>query len=123
MLALGAGAAFSETIVTARIPFAFEVRGTALPPGDYAIQRGLSSSTGVLLIRNLNGKGAAFVMAKNHVDAGDVNPKLTFRCTGDDCYLAGMSLQSERWEFGTPRLTPAQKERLAAIYLHQTKVH
>jgi hypothetical protein len=121
MLVLGAGAAYSQDVAVATIPFPFQVRGTTLPAGDYTIQRA-SMGSSVLRIQGSRGKAGAFVLPKYRSDGADANPHLTFRCTESDCFLTGLSSGLENWEFDTPRLTSVQKERLAAVYLHQTKV-
>ena len=121
MLALGAGAAYSQNTMTATIPFAFQVRGETLPAGDYTIAPASTGGNGVVLIRSVHEKGAIFVMSRNRAQSNDPKPRLVFRCTGGHCSLASMWYGVEGWEFGTPRPTPAQPETVATVHMRQTK--
>jgi hypothetical protein len=57
--------ALSSERLTAHIPFAFDVNGTSLPPGDYLIQRADMFEPNVLEIKSKNGQAGMFVLAEN----------------------------------------------------------
>lgn len=84
-----AGQCHAQTQGTqAKIPFAFVVGNKTLPAGEYAIAPALTSTKDVQLIRELDGSSGTMVMTTVADPKGeDVEPRLTFHCYGNECFL------------------------------------
>jgi hypothetical protein len=81
-LAAAGKALAQESAVRATVPFEFNVGGTVLPADTYTIK----SSSGVLLIKSLDGKFR--VITTSHYDGRDVQGgKLVFKRIGDRYFL------------------------------------
>ena len=106
-LTLGAGAAYAQDRMNAKIPFSFRITGTELPAGNYTVAPLASGSA--MLFRNVEtGKGAA-VLVRNPASSANGAPRLVFTCGGGGCSLASLWFSADRgWEFrsehreGTP---------------------
>lgn len=115
-------AAYAQSHMVAEIPFSFRMNGTELPAGNYSIQRP-TSARNVLMFTDGKNHGIAMGIA-NREDA-QAPSRLTFTCTDSGgCVLTqvwdsrGLGVQ-----FPKPKLTSAEKERLAVVYLKPAKIH
>jgi hypothetical protein len=79
----------AQQITQAEIPFAFQVGNTMLPAGEYHVQRALSNTKTVELIRRTDSSASLFVNT-NGVETSDkdVQPKLIFHCYTHECFLS-----------------------------------
>ena len=99
----------------ANIPFAFAVRDTTLPPGEYRVER-VRDSSPALLIRNTEGKPAVMVITSPaSVNEPQAKSKLIFHGYGDHYFL------SQMWSAGSARgseLPKSAKEKEHALAAH-----
>jgi hypothetical protein len=120
----GAASAFAQTKAGANVPFSFRASGKDLPASAYSISQYSYSAPGHFKLTNDNTGQSMFLrsMTAAH-DSKDLRPRLVFRCgTSSGCALAGVYLADGRgWKVPTPRLKPAEIERMAMIYLEPTK--
>lgn len=121
VMTLGAAAAYGQDTLIANIPFSFRISGAELPAGKYAIARhGVGS--GVMELRGLTSNQSKFLMVRNSVDEyKSGGARLIFRC-GEETGCALATAWTDRgrgWEFPTPKLTAAEKERVAVVYLER----
>ena len=71
----------------AEIPFDFHVGKSTLPAGTYSVSKDNSGS--FLHIRNMDTENTILLGVQGR-EAGKADPRLTFRCYSDDCYLAAI---------------------------------
>lgn len=112
---LGVNAAKAGEKVKAEIPFKFRASTTYLPAGQYEITR-LSTASGfaLMIVTNLQTNERAAVTMRNPVYSNSVEqPRLIFRCAGNDCALARIWEDAIGYDLIVPR-SPAEKERMAA---------
>lgn len=108
---LVASAAYAQVSYPLRadIPFAFNVRGEALPAGTYRVS--YSPTPGLLTITGVDpNAGTALALARSEVDPKGASgeARLVFHCTGKNCSLA------EVWQGSTGagvQLPKASSER------------
>ena len=79
----------------ANVPFAFQVGNTAMPAGEYQIQRTLMGSGTTQQIRRVDSTSSEFI-STSVVDSRDknVDPKLIFHCYSGDCFLTEIWAES-----------------------------
>ncbi len=119
-----AASAFAQYKVAATIPFPFRTFGRDLPAGDYSILQVSNVGGAQFLLRNqTNGKSTILQIAMAAEDSKNVRPRLVFRCGNvSGCTLSAVWLSDGRgWKLPTPRLKPAEIERMAFVYLEPTK--
>ena len=79
----------------AEIPFDFHVLNMTLPAGAYTVVR--AASTHVLRVENNGGRDGIFLLAEtNDLKGGDVDPKLTFHCYDNRCFLSQINMPDGR---------------------------
>ena len=95
LLLFGAGTALAstETMLKAKVPFAFEVNGRPMPAGTYLIQRD-DVSPDVLVIRGANKGNHAMAIVSttpdNRQDPAGTKPALTFKRRESDNRLSAV---------------------------------
>ena len=98
----------------ARIPFDFVVKGKVLPAGDYTVEEVGRNSSGVLLLREADGKAQMFVAPQTFESAGpSPDSRLVFHRYGDQYYLS--AIHSIGSTIGMKLPTSAQENRLAKM--------
>jgi hypothetical protein len=121
VLAVSSAAWAQTTRGIVDIPFPFRVNGSQLPAGQYRIERALASTDHVLLFTDGRHHQMASGMASNGVETDSA--RLIFRCndrTGCtlvqvwDRYGVGIT-------FKGPKLSSAERERLAAVVMRPDK--
>lgn len=123
VLTLGAAVASGEDTMTANIPFAFQIAGLELPVGKYAVTPLTRGS--VVELRNIETPhSGGLVAVRNTGDSREGTPRLVFNCYGGHCGLAKVSFGGGRgWECSNPpHVNDAQKEHLATVYVHRSKI-
>jgi hypothetical protein len=109
-----AGAHGLTPIMTANIPFDFQIRDHQLPAGRYTVE---SFNPGALIIRGQeNGKGVFFTIYGGKSDPKDRTARLVFRRYGDRYFLGslwdGTSMTSmELGKSSAERKVQAQQHR------------
>jgi hypothetical protein len=122
VLTLGAAAAYSQSTITATIPFGFRTIAGSQPAGTYQISR-LPRMGDLYLIRNVaTGAFTQTMISPTLGSSKDRKVKLVFRCGNE----SGCAL-SEVWgpdglgaRVQTPKLKPSEVERLAVVYVGQS---
>lgn len=114
-------AAFAQSRLVAQIPFAFKVNGTELPAGNYSIERPQIANRNVLLLTD--GHNSKMVMGINASGNEPASARLIFRCgESSGCALAEVwDSQGSHVNFPKPKLTSAEKERLAVVFLRRSE--
>lgn len=114
---LTTNAAYGEQWMTAHIPFPFRAGATAsAPAGDYRIAPNYGN--GLTLLHQAGSQTYFPILKQGSVpDWRDSRPRLVFRCGSAGCALAQIFTGSEGWQMPTPKLSSAEKERLAVVYL------
>ncbi len=107
-------AAFAQSYLGANVPFSFRMNGRVMPAGNYQI--GPTGSTGAVDLRS--SKQAAFAIGTPAI-TDDARARLVFRCgETSGCSLTEIWTDAGRgWTLPGPKLTAAEKERLAVVYL------
>jgi hypothetical protein len=112
--------AYGQSRLIADIPFSFRMHGTEMPAGRYWVEPNTLARTVVRLTDGNNQQLAMGIGATGHEQSA---PRLIFSCReSSGCSLA------EVWTgngtgvvFPQPKLTSAEKERLAAVILHRSE--
>jgi hypothetical protein len=121
-LTVGA-AAYAQTRMIAEVPFSFHINGTVLPAGNYNVGPMSAASLHTLVLSDQHTNKAAVTLATSTTEGKRDRPRLVFRC-GDvsGCYLIqAWDDQGYGWEFPKPRLTPAEKERVAEVPIRRSE--
>ena len=121
VLTLGA-AAYAQTPLIANVPFSFHVNGAVLPAGNYQIAPATNGTMAALKVADQDTRRSAYVLADSAYEATTGNPRLIFRC-GDVSGCALIQVWGDSgygWAFHAPKLSPAEKERLAVVPLRRT---
>ena len=83
LCAAGTARASAETVMKAKVPFAFEVNGHTMPAGTYLIQRDDMTSPSVLIIKGADRGNHATTMVNTLPDDGrdpaGTQPALAFK--------------------------------------------
>jgi hypothetical protein len=117
-LTMGVSAAYGQSALQADIPFSFQAAGKTLPAGAYKVRE--SDSRGAKLLTISSGKVSVIVMGNNPLYSSDhpaTEPVLMFSCASSGCALSAVWDGNSGVEFAKPRLTPAQRERIATVRL------
>jgi len=120
VLAAGA-AAYAQVHIglNATIPFSFKMNGKTLSAGTYRLGPATMSNSNVLYFRGV--KASVYAIG-THAIGDDQRARLMFRC-GDSSGCALTEVwdgQGQGWKFAAPRLSAAEKERLAVVYMSRT---
>jgi hypothetical protein len=118
-LTLGS-AAYGQSRLIADIPFSFRMHGAEMPAGRYWVEQNTLARTVVGLN---DGTNHQLAMGIGETGREPGAPRLIFSCReSSGCILA------EVWDnngtgvvFPKPKLTSAEKERLAAVILHRSE--
>jgi len=110
--------AFAQSRESADIPFGFRIGATQMPAGTYQV----TTNAETRVIEVTNGRETRLVLGYSAGDYNEKGARLVFSCReSTGCALV------EIWsDDGTgvalpkPKLTSAEKERLAAIPLHRS---
>jgi len=114
VVALSTTAAFAQSELRAKVPFAFATPGGGqLPAGEYAFSKLNTSSPSVVyrISSVATGKGVIALAADTINRAATEDkwiPELTFRCAGDNCALSGIFPAGSSTGYGVKgKITPA----------------
>jgi hypothetical protein len=121
---IDAASAFAQNKGAANVPFSFRAFGKDLPAGAYSlIQTGNVGGAHLMLRNQANGHAALLPIAMPADDSKNARPRLVFRCNDSSgCSLAAVWLaDGHGWKLPTPRLKPAEIERMAFVYLEPSK--
>jgi hypothetical protein len=122
-----AAAAVSASAQTykADVPMAFHVGNKLMAAGSYEFV--VSNTTGhpIVVVRNHHQvKQSAMLLAAPGSDApkawrADGTPKISFDCLGSNCSLTKLynGRDIDAYRFPSPKVAPAEKERIASITL------
>ena len=104
----------------ANVPFAFRAGTAMASSGNYEITANFTP--GVTTLHNMDTKSWVSLLRQGAIyGRQDGRPRLVFRCTSGGCALAQIFTGADGWQLPTPRPSPAEKERLAVIYLNSGK--
>jgi hypothetical protein len=118
-LTMGVSAAYGQSALQADIPFSFQAAGKTLPAGAYKVRES-DSRGGARILTISSGKVSVMVMGNSPLYSSDhpaSEPVLKFSCVSSGCALSAVWDGSSGVEFAKPRLTPAQRERIATVRL------
>jgi hypothetical protein len=87
-LMISATCAQSGQPIQARIPFAFTVTNTTLPPGNYQFTYGTSAQRLTIRSRDGNSAGIFVTAFQTASEPSGEQGRLIFDCYGHACYLA-----------------------------------
>jgi hypothetical protein len=121
-LTVGA-AAYAQTRMIAEVPFSFHINGTVLPAGNYSVGPMSAGSLHTLVLSDKHTNKAAVALVSSTTEGERDRPRLVFRC-GDvsGCYLIQVwDNQGFGWELPKPRLTAAEKERVAVVPIRRSE--
>jgi hypothetical protein len=83
-------------VVNAHVPFAFQVRGTHLPAGDYELKLADMNEPGVVEIRGRGVAGPAVFVLTNAKDSDSIqHAELVFDDVGNQKFLRALLLPGE----------------------------
>ena len=117
---LAVSSASAQEKLMANVPFPFRAGTAMASSGNYEITANFTP--GVTALHNMDTKSWVSVLRQGSVSGRqDGRPRLVFRCTSGGCALCQIFMGSDGWQLPTPRLSPAEKERLAVIYLDSAK--
>jgi len=119
-LTLGS-AAYGQSRMIAEIPFSFEMNGTKLPAGHYSVERAQGLTSNVVLLTD--GHNLKMAMGIQAASREYITPRLIFSCAE----VRGCAL-TQVWDrygnsvqFAKPKLSGAEKERLAVVILRRSE--
>jgi hypothetical protein len=114
----GASAARADELIVAKVPFAFIVGDSLLPPGEYAVFD-VSNDPHVVSIKSVDGKQFVFTMTIPSSFADEqAEPDLVFEQVGDQHFLA--RIVDGNGDGRDLLLTPSIKEReLVKVAAHR----
>ena len=108
----------AQNAETATIPFGFSANQISLPAGEYTVAK--SGSEGVLQLRN-NETRKSVLLAFPVRNEGNAEPKLTFHCYADHCFLAEVWMPGvpgyALWKSSREKEIERGGERLAMTYV------
>jgi hypothetical protein len=78
----------------AEIPLDFHVRNVTLPAGTYTVVRAVTPH--ILAIEHNDGGPVVFLLSDSNDLKGAVDPKMTFRCYDDRCFLSQIGMPDGR---------------------------
>jgi len=85
-----------DEVVEAHVPFAFQVRGTSLPAGDYEIKLTGTYEPGVVEIRGRDVSGPTVFVLTNPKESGPIHhAELVFDDVGNQKFLRAVQLPGE----------------------------
>ena len=124
ILTAGATAGFgqSSNVLKAEIPFSFKMQSTTLPAGGYEFTNSRTSGQPMFVIRSVETRKSFILMPRGEIDhtltARDSNARLVFLCDSSSCGLSEIWYpEGSGYLAPRPKLSPAEKERVAVIPL------
>jgi hypothetical protein len=124
----GHGTIGAPATYKAEISMSFRAGDTQMTPGSYEFNVSLGSVNPVILVRKADGSAKAMLLPTPGSDApkawqNDGKPKISFNCVDGACTLArlwsGQGVST--LDFPGPKLTAAEKERVAAVDVGLTR--
>jgi hypothetical protein len=111
---------YAQSRLVAEIPFSFRINGTEMPAGQYRVEALHSEARVVYLTDGHNRK---MVMGINAGYGDTKEARLIFSCReSSGCTLAQVwDGTGKGLEFPKPKMTSAEKERLAVVVLHRSE--
>jgi len=97
-----AGVANAQAPVNCKIPFAFSLEGQMFPSGTYTVTPRFGDR-GLMLVSNVTGTQARFVLVQPESEPLSANTFLLFHRYGDHYYLASVEIGGEGLAFRVPR--------------------
>jgi len=76
-----------QSVETAKVPFDFHVNSLTLPAGKYTVMTGSRSNGATIQLRH-DDNGKSILLMPPGRTSGKQDPRLTFHCYGDNCFLA-----------------------------------
>jgi hypothetical protein len=121
LLTTGVSAVYAQDQLTAHVPFSFNAGKTPLEAGDYTIAPNSHATKGVVLLRNTDTGKSVLMLVQNAIyESKDNRPRMIFRCASNECTISQVFNGSDGWQFAAPKLSPAEKERLAVVYFNSS---
>lgn len=122
VLTLSAAAAYGQGPLRAEIPFGFRTTNASLAAGKYAVMPLAHGNVGVVRMENLQTGTSTMMIAASTIEKSTGGARMVFKCGSvRGCALAeAYGDDGWGWRFNTPRLSSAEKERLAVVFLHRT---
>lgn len=116
-----ASAAYAQNRLVAEIPFTFQVKGTQMPAGNYSIEQPWSSARTVVLLSDGQNRKIVIGNAAYALEQGPA--RLIFSCReSSGCTLVQVwNANGLGMEFPKPKLTSAEKERLAVVVVRRSE--
>jgi hypothetical protein len=115
---------YGQTRLNADIGFPFKMQSANLPAGNYDLSKVSTGGSIVFQLRSQQEHQNVLILARYVVghQSGDVQPRLVFRCNSSYCALAEIwTADGYGYAAPRPKLSPAEKERLAVVPLSSTK--
>ena len=113
--------AYAQTTEVAAIPFPFLVRGAQMPAGTYTIQQAMHADPKALYLTNGHDRNMVVGVAAGYEDTKGA--RLVFSCReSTGCVLREIwNGRGSGVAFPMPKLSSAEKERLAVIFIHRSE--
>lgn len=107
--------ALTNEVVRANIPFAFHVRNTALPPGEYVIQPAGGTNRALLLLRRNDGSHPMFLLTTTTTPKTEsTTAHLIFNRYGQERFLHAIFVPGDGGNVFLGSATESQAARRAA---------
>ncbi len=114
-------AAYGQSAMKANIGFPFKMSSANLPAGSYDVVPASEAGSKYFVLRSTTEHKAVIVSPRNtidRVDAAKANPRLVFKCDSHVCALAEIwTPDGAGYAAPKPKLSPAERERLAVVPL------
>jgi hypothetical protein len=119
-----ASAAYGQEKMSANVGFPFKMQSANLPAGGYDLIRSTTGTT-VFQLRSVDGHKSVLVSPRYviaRMDVSNAQPRLIFRCNSETCALAEIwTADGTGYAAPKPKLSPAEKERLAVVVVPLTQ--
>jgi hypothetical protein len=114
-------AAYAQDRLVAHVPFSFWINGTEMPAGSYSIDRPSIGVRSVVQVNDGRHNKIAMGTLNNSKEPGAAH--LVFSCgETSGCRLAELwDGSGAQVKFPTPKLTSAEKERLAVVIIRKSE--
>ena len=116
----GISLAFGQDRLTANVPFSFRAGASTLPAGNYDLAPASVTSDRVIRLYNTDTHSGIVVSIQNPIygygRSADTRPRMVFRCRTGGCVMSEVWTGLDGWQFALPRLSAAEKERVAVMY-------
>ena len=116
----GISLAFGQDRLTANVPFSFRAGGSTLAAGNYDLAPASVTSDRVIRLYNSDTHNGIVVSIQNPIygygRSADPRPRMVFRRSSGGCVMSEVWTGLDGWQFALPKLSPAEKERVAVVY-------